>query len=35
LIYLDNPLPPENVVMKTVDMSWKNYADAILKGIKK
>jgi glycosyltransferase involved in cell wall biosynthesis len=35
LRYLEEPLPPENVALKTADMSWENYAKAILKGIKK
>lgn len=30
--YLDHPLPPENVALKTKDMSWENYARAIMKG---
>mgnify|MGYP001278432864 CR=1 FL=1 len=28
--FLDHPLPPENVVAKTKDLSWFNYAAAIL-----
>jgi glycosyltransferase involved in cell wall biosynthesis len=28
---ITNPLPPENVAEKTKDMSWENYAEAILK----
>lgn len=30
LRYLDRPLPPENVELKTKDMSWDNYAKAIM-----
>lgn len=30
--YLDQPLAPENVALKTKDMSWENYARAIMKG---
>ena len=30
LRYLDNPLPPENIALKTKDMSWDNYAAAIM-----
>lgn len=30
--FLDNPLNPENVAEKTKDMSWENYASAILNG---
>lgn len=30
--YLDNPLPGENVAKMTEHMSWKNYAEAIMKG---
>ncbi len=30
LHYIDNPLPAENVKLSSQDMSWKNYATAIL-----
>ena len=29
--YLDNPLPGGNVAEKTKELSWENYANAILK----
>jgi glycosyltransferase involved in cell wall biosynthesis len=29
--YLENPLPAENVEARTKDLSWENYAKAILK----
>jgi len=30
LHYIDNPLPGENVKISSQNMSWKNYATAIL-----
>ena len=29
--FIDNPLPRENVAEKTKELSWQNYANAILK----
>lgn len=29
-LYIQNPIDPENVAKKTADMSWSNYANAIL-----